>query len=630
MRPPPFHLELLAAMADGLHRTTDGGETWLEVQNGPFRDIELKPGDSEIVYAVTTNTFFRSTDGGASWNSVDTGLPTGENRVAIGVSPANPNYVYYLAGPGGSSGAGTFNGIYRSTDSGQSFTLRSSTPNLLGRNINGNDSHDQSWYNLSIAVSPINPFRVFTGAIDIWKSENGGSSFSINAHWLDSQPPEFVHADIHELVFNPANNALYCGSDGGVFRSADQGLSWQDITDGIGNMQYYRIAGYEPNPNLLIGGTQDNGSNKWTGGSSVGIFQSGDGGYCIIDHNNPDTFYHTVQYGKIYKSTDGGLTSPAITPQENGMPVTGAFITPIVMDPVNSNIIYAGYDDVWKSTDGGSSWMNMGGIGLELREMAIGAGRVYAASVNRLFMSPDEGQTWEEIGSGFPFGVSITNIAVVQGSGILAPTRVYITFGGFSVGEKVYMSNYDGQNWNWTNITESLPNCIVNCIAYEDRGILEDGGLYIGTDIGIFYRGDNMNDWIPFTNGLPSVPVYDLEINEDADLIRAATHGRGLWSSSTYLACPLEHILTQSNDPSNPNHTGFQRYEAFNDIESSRIITGGVGTDVTYQAGVSVTLLDGFHARAGNEFKAINGPCLLLSKTSGNANPINGVFVGEF
>ncbi|HNQ83686.1 MAG TPA: hypothetical protein PKM34_08590, partial [Bacteroidales bacterium] len=138
---------------------------------------------------------------------------------------------------------------------------------------------------------------------------------------------------------------------------------------------------------------------------------------------------------------------------------------------------------------------------------------------------------------------------------------------------------------------------------------------YIGTDVGVYYRDDDIGDWVPFMNGLPAVMVFDLEINESAGVITAATYGRGFWRSELYSSCPTSYFLDQANDPGNPNYTGFQHYEASSTVISSRIITGGIGTDVTYQAGTYVLLETGFHARAGNKFQAVLGPC------SGTAPP---------
>jgi len=123
-------------------------------------------------------------------------------------------------------------------------------------------------------------------------------------------------------------------------------------------------------------------------------------------------------------------------------------------------------------------------------------------------------------------------------------------------------------------------------------------------------------------NGLPHVPVSDLVINKTNSIIRAGTYGRGLWSSALYTGCPTDYLLTVGNDPSNPNYTGFQFYEASNSVSSSRIITGGIGTDVTYKAGNYVILTTGFNARENNLFKATLGPCQAVT------SQVKGVYGG--
>jgi hypothetical protein len=131
-------------------------------------------------------------------------------------------------------------------------------------------------------------------------------------------------------------------------------------------------------------------------------------------------------------------------------------------------------------------------------------------------------------------------------------------------------------------------------------------------------------------NGLPATMVFDLLINYGSSVITAATYGRGFWRSALYTDCPGGYSLTVANDPSNPNYTGFQHYEASSTVTSSRVITGGIGTDVTYQAGTSVTLLQGFHAKAGNKFSATLGPCAGTAPgiPSNQALTVTGKFTG--
>ena len=168
----------------------------------------------------------------------------------------------------------------------------------------------------------------------------------------------------------------------------------------------------------------------------------------------------------------------------------------------------------------------------------------------------------------------------------------------------------------------TLPNTVANCIAYDDNNGSPDDALYIGTDIGVFYRNANMSDWIPFMNGLPNVRVIDLDINKASGSIRAGTFGRGLWSSDLYTVCPSGYYLTTANDPSNPNYTGVQHYEASQSVESSRTITGGLGTDVFYKGGNYVKLTTGFHVLENNLFQGNAGTVF----SNGSAKPYNSCF----
>jgi photosystem II stability/assembly factor-like uncharacterized protein len=601
---------LMAVTDDGVYRTTNGGVSWTQVLAGTYRDIEFKPGDPTYVYVSGTSTFYRSTNTGVNWTQILTGMPSGCTRIAIAVTPNNSSYVYLFGGP--PTAVGAFKGVYRSTDSGGSFSVRSTTPNLLGYSSTGNDSDHQTTYDLAMAVSRTNAQDVIVGGINTWSSSNGGTSWTITSWWdTRGNTIGYTHADIHDLAINPLNNYLYCCSDGGIFRSTNFGVDWTDLTPGIANTQWYRIAGIETNTNLLVGGTQDNGSNKWTGTPTYTHIQGADGMDAMIDHSDANTMYYSRQYGTLVKSTDAGATWTNISP------ASGAWVTPYIMNPSNSSIIYGGYADVYKSTNGGTSWSNMGADGRSA--MAIGTSntsRVYTANGSLIWRSDDAAATWTSISAGLG-GNSVTFIAVNPDNSL----DVFVTVGNYNAGQKVYESADGGATW--TNISGSLPNVVMNCIAYEDNNGVPNDALYVGTDLGVYYRDDNIGDWILFQNGLPNVPVMDLEINEAGNLIRAATFGRGLWSSDLYYSCPSAYSLTTGNDPSNPNYTGVQYYEASNTVTSSRVITGGIGTDVTYKAGNSVTLTTGFHARAGNLFKAVLGPCQAL------APPLMGKYISQ-
>jgi hypothetical protein len=589
---------LFAATTSGIYKTTNGGTSWTNpITSGNIWDIEFKPGDPTIMYATrrfssNAGQFWRSTDSGDTWTQVTTGVPTNATRMEIGVTPINSSRVYLLAGP--ATGTGSFVGVYLSTNSGASFATQSTTPNLLGYSSTGNDSDHQTTYDLAIAVSHTSSANVMVGGINVWTSSNSGSTWTIRSMWSVPNTIGYTHADIHFIRVNPLNNYVYVASDGGIFRSTNFGVSWTDLSSSLGITQWYRIAGTQSNSSLIIGGTQDNGSNKWTGGTSFQHILGADGMDCMIDHSNSNILYASTQNGGLNKSTNGGTSFSGIKPAGS----TGSWVTPYVMNPSNSSIIYGGYNNgIYKSTNGGSSWTNTGGDGRSAMAHGVNnTSRVYAAAGTTFRMTADAAATWTV----YTAPGSVTGIAVDPANSL----RVFITVSGYTAGQKVYRSTNGGSSW--TNISGNLPNVPMNCIVYQAGSA---DGIYVGTDIGVFYRDNNINTWVPFMNGLPTVPVFDLEIYPNSNLLRAGTYGRGLWSSDLWTACPTGYFLSQANDPSNPNYTGFQLYQASSTVTSNRIITGGLGTNVTYQAGGSVTLTEGFHAKAGNLFKAVLGAC---------------------
>jgi len=609
----------------GIHKTTNSGGDWTTVHSagGLYHDIEFKPGDPTIMYACAGTEFFRSTNTGDTWTEITSGVPTTGGRMAIGVTPANSSYVYLFAGP--SYTDGTYVGTYRSTNSGASFSTRSTTPNILGYSSVGGDQADQNGYDHAIAVSRTDAEDIVIGGINTWKSINGGTSWYLTSMWDNTPGVNYTHADIHALEINPLNNYLYCGSDGGFFRSTDLAENWYDYSDGLAITQIYRTAGYEPNVNRFINGTQDNGSNYWAGGSTMTHTLGADGMDCMIDYNNQNIFYNNIQFGNLHKSTNAGASYSFIAPLTDA----GPWITTCLMQVNNTNYLYWGGYDIYKSTNGGSSWTNLGYDGSGA--MALGGSsnpdRLYASveGTRTIYMSDDGGATFSNVTGDLPSG-TITFIAVNPNNSF----EVFVTYSGYNAANKVFSSSSAGTTW--TNITGSLPNIPVNCIAYQDTGGSPDDALYIGTDVGVYYRDNTIGDWVPFMNGMPNVMVFDLEINETSGYITAATYGRGYWRSLLYSACPWGWTLTPANDPGNPNYTGFQYWEASTSITSTRIITGGLGTDVTYQSGGSITLLDGFHARAGNKFKAILGPCTSAAPVEnalGEFRPVTGIYMGK-
>ena len=520
---------LLLATNNGLYKTTDGGANWTMTQSGSMRDVEYKPGDTSIVY-VCSNEFFRSTDGGNTFTMISAPLPGSQsNRLSIGVSPDEPSWVYVISGD---ASDGSFLGCWLSQNDGITFTLQvANGTNYFSYPDDGSGSGGQSSYDMALAVNPNNADEIFIGGINVWHSTNRGVNFTINCHWTYPPLYEYVHADIHTIDFY--GGALYCGSDGGLFRSTNLGGTWNQIDQGMQIMQIYRMGGTPQNPNLLISGAQDNGSNVMNGSQWTHVYGA-DGMEASIDPTDPLTMYCETQFGGVLKSTDGGLNFNGITGSING---SAAWVTPHLLDPTNPNIVYIGYEDVWKSTNGGSSFSAISnfGTGNTIREIVVAASDnnyIYASTVGLIYMTDDGGNNWQSINSNLPNN-SISYIAVHPSN----PDLVYVTQSGFSAGEKVFVSHDGGQNW--TNISSNLPNLPVNCIVLQAG---TNGGMYVGTDVGVYYTDSTLSNWQPFSDDLPNVGVEEMEIHYGTQKIRAATYGRGMWESDLFTPSTLPPV----------------------------------------------------------------------------------------
>jgi PKD repeat protein len=510
-----------AASSNGIYKTTNGGTNWTQIRTGNFYDMEFKPGDPNTIYAAGTSFIYTNNA---------TGLPgSGVIRIAIAVTPANPNYVYLLIARSSDYG---LQGVYRSTNSGANFSTQATSPNLLGWNSTGSDAGGQGWYDLAIAASPTNADVVIVGGINIWRSTNGGVNWSINAHWTGSGAP-YVHADIHDLIFLPGNGTTYyAGHDGGVSRTTNSGGAWTDLSNGLQIAQMYRLGTSATNTNLNLTGHQDNGTNRLNGTTWTEVI-GGDGMECIIDYSNANIMYGELYYGNIRKSTNGGGTfSTIVNTGGTGVNANGNWVTPYVMHPTNNQTLIVGKANLYRTTNGGTGWTALGattgGTGnfVAIAYAPSDPNYIYAAKRDRLFLSTNGGTSFTNITGTLPVGsAEITYIAVSNTN----PQQVYVTFSGYSAANKVFSSTNAGGTW--TNISSGLPNLPVNCIVYQNGS---PDGIYVGTDVGVYYRDNTTGGWTGFSNGMPNVPVFELEIQYSSQRLRAATYGRGLWESDLY------------------------------------------------------------------------------------------------
>ncbi len=509
---------LFAATSNGLYKTTDAGINWSIVLNIEAEDIEFKPGDPSVIYIVSNSEFYKSTDGGNNYTPVNVSIST---RAQITVTEANPAYIYMI-----SSGSG----VYRSTDSGNSFSFMGPYP----------DQGNVAWYALSAAASHTNADQIHVGEFETWVSNNGGSSFQKTSQWTWDNSIGYVHCDIHEMICK--GGTIYCGSDGLITKSTNGGVSWINLTEGIGTRQFYRIGCSATHADKVIGGSQDNGTSVMTNGNWH-EWLGADGMECVINWSNKDIVYGTIQFGNFYKSLTGGNMG-----DENiAQPGQGAWITPFVMDHSNPEVLYVGNDQVMKTTNGMMSWTSIGNFGSgTIDAIAVAPSNsdyLYASKNENIFMTSTGGTSWTNINGNLPVH-NITYISVHPSD----PLKVAISMSGYTDNEKVYKSIDGGQNW--TNISGNLPNLPANCVIFHNH---PQDGLYVGMDIGVYYRDNSFSNWIDYFTGLPNVIISELEIHYGTGKIRAATYGRGLWeanlfSSEPFVAFNLEYISITDDD----------------------------------------------------------------------------------
>ena len=239
---------LVAATSDGIYRTVDGGASWMQQLNlasgRNTYDIVINPTNSNILFAAlysynsSNNGVYKSIDNGVTWTKLAGGLPVDgatTGRISLSISPSNPNIVY--AGFSKASDSALL-GIYRTSDGGNTWTLQSTAPNHYG---------SQGWYANVIAVDPANPDVVYSGWLYMYKSTNGGVT------WTNVTTS--IHVDFHAIAFNAG--ALYVGNDGGVYKSTNGGSAWTDLNTGLVTMQIYKMGNDFNNPNRLMGGTRE-------------------------------------------------------------------------------------------------------------------------------------------------------------------------------------------------------------------------------------------------------------------------------------------------------------------------------------------------------------------------------------
>lgn len=527
---------LYAGTTVGVYRSRDAGQSWTLIHDQAMAmDLDLHPQDTSVLYAshggyrTPEMGLFVSRDAGESFQPLTNGLPsfyTGKAMLAI--SPSDPDVLYLSVAEVMQS-----IGLFRSTDGGSSWT-----------NVNNTDvARHQGWYSHDVAVHPEDPQELLYVGIDVHKSKDGGLSLQKKTYWNKwyfgqppaggpEGPPDYVHADIHAAYYHPLlPQTVFLATDGGIFVSEDGGESWEGRNGGYQTQQFYaNFSSSATEPELAMGGMQDNATAIYVGDDAWVRVIGGDGLSTAIDPTDPKVLYGSYQYLNLVKSLDGGnqFISIAVSSAEGE---SRAFAGPYELSPHDPGTLYAGAQRLHKSTNGGGDWaatssepVDRGNPILTIAPSPQDALLIYLSTAPhfedgaRLLRSLDEGASWVVM-AGLPDRVA-KDIAFHPANDSIA----YVVFSGFGSGH-VYQTIDRGESW--TDITGSLPDVPTNTVVVDPES---PDHVYIGNDLGVYASFDGGQSWEALTEGFPEASlVMHLSISPSNRKLRAATHGHGVY-----------------------------------------------------------------------------------------------------
>jgi hypothetical protein len=358
----------------GVYKTTDGGVNWANVTaaNGkdslfPWSDAAVDPNTTSTLYGAVGYLFgtannggYKSVDTGGTWNLLNAAnAPTGSSfgRISLAISKAaNSNVLYMAAGDNLPAGGGGIARFVRSDNGGGSFTnLTAGTPNYAG---------SAAWYNQTLIVDPTNSAIVYVGGQAgtnaILRSVNSG----VNWTGIGSGgAPNFTspHPDHHGADFDASGRYLD-GNDGGLYRLDNPTTpSWSDLNGNLCTIQFYGIGLHPTNPNIVLGGSQDNGTELYTGNIAWLLTDGGDGGVVKFSPSNGNRAYHQIPNGSFgtnffRRSDNGGNTWVTKTATISGDVNVQNFYAPFSVDPANGDRVLYGTNRVWETTNAGDAW----------------------------------------------------------------------------------------------------------------------------------------------------------------------------------------------------------------------------------------------------------------------------------
>ena len=572
----------------GIFRSTDGGKTFEKVlykdEYTGGNDVRIDPQNPNTVYAALwqqqeafweggsfgggSGGIFKSTDGGTTWNQLTNGLPQ-VLEANLAIAPSNPRVVYAMVAavgrpgaPGGSGPSGPI-GFYKSTDGGEHWVLRThgrgmpadttgtDDPRPLAR-IGGGDLP-------TIAVDPKNEDVVYVASVVMWRTEDGGATWSA----VRGAPGG---DDYQKVWINPDwPNIILAVSDQGAVVSANRGASWSNwYTQPTAAV--YHVTTDDAFPYRVCGGQQDSGSLCVASRSDDGEITFHDWhpvniqeyGIAAPDPKNPDLVYGSARTNvTLYNRKTGQTTDVGPSQAQRGERYGRNVRTmPIIWSPVNPDVLYYTSNVVWKSVNHARSWTRISpDLARQTWAIPATAGK-YAGDVtpgprgtitalspsprsaNVLWAGTDDGN----IQVTFNGGMTWRNVTPPE---IKPWTRIFNieaghfdTLTAYAAANTMRIDDMNPHFWRthdggktWTEIDTGIePGAVANSIREDPT---RKGLLYASTETQVWVSFDDGDHWQSLRRNMPAVSVRDIQVKDDptclcADLV-AGTHGRGFW-----------------------------------------------------------------------------------------------------
>ncbi|MCS4540526.1 MAG: hypothetical protein HYU03_07545 [Thaumarchaeota archaeon] len=542
----------------GIFLSTDGGNTWSQTLSSPTNygvaSLVADPNDPSTFYAGDfAGTVWRSVDGGASWSAFLTGpSPYRPGRVAIATTPALSGQLF-VAFTGGNAGLVQLERYFLGNASTFYLPPPPAPPSYSDACARQCDN------DLVVAIDPSDWRTMYFGALDLYRSTDGGKT------WTDLTGTGSTHPGQHALAISPATSStVFLGNDGGVWKSSNKGTTWSSLNNGLATLLFNTIA-LGPSGTYLAG-TKDNGCTQYAGGAGWNQLLGGDGGWMGYEANNTSIMYCAQPKLSFQKSMDGGHTWRSKSVGLNTVD-PAVYYVPVVQYPNQSQGIVIATDRIYNGSSGISNWTKLAKYN-NVTAWSQVTGNLGGGAISALAVAPSNRTVWWlgdtdgnirisatslKIGSVYQQPAAnwqlrdtengvITGIAVnasnryqayvsVSELGVIKLTRIstnYTTITSRTCTETgcytITSTSSITPVITWKVLTLPQPKYTINVIRIDPA----TNYIYAGTDIGVYYSSDAGDTWNVAGVGLPNVPVYDMMINSNTLIV--ATHGRGVWS----------------------------------------------------------------------------------------------------